>query len=175
MRQQRKEKDRRITVLIITICAMMTFPILMIPVGLRESTPPGVLVGRAYADAYPYSDQEEEKLVEDWALAANTSDTVDPDTDPASDTTVDPEVTSDPNADPTVEPDATGEDDPIDPNEPDEPEEPDMPVQTVDPETGRVLIEVGEGEAAVDESYIDETAQREKKYADLMTAQIIQT
>ena len=97
MRQQRKEKDRRITVLIITICAMMTFPILMIPVGLRESTPPGVLVGRAYADAYPYSDQEEE-LVEDWALAADTSvQWIRMGTDPTSDTTVDPKVTSDPN------------------------------------------------------------------------------
>ena len=183
MRQQRKEKDRRITVLIIAICTMMTFPMLMIPVGLRESTPPGVLVGRAYADAYPYSDQEEEVLVEDWALQAGVTDTentdIDPTADPSSDPTSDPSAdpTEDPNAtvDPSLDPDATGEDDPIDPNEPDEPEDPDMPVQTVDPETGRVLIEVGEGEAAVDASYIDETAQREKKYANLMTAQVIQT
>ncbi|MBR3033345.1 MAG: hypothetical protein IKH92_10040, partial [Clostridiales bacterium] len=129
MRQQKKYKDRRLSVVIIAVCTMITFPMLMIPVGLRESTPPGVLVGRAYADAYPYSDQEDEKLVEDWALPANTSDTTDPDVDPDADPTADP--SADPDAT-NVDPDATGEDNPTEPEGPDEPLEPDTEAQTVD-------------------------------------------
>ena len=61
---------------------MITFPLMMIPVGMRESTPAGVLVGRAYADAYPYSDQEDVK-VEDWAISLNNQEEyLDPAFDP---------------------------------------------------------------------------------------------
>ncbi len=70
MRQRRKEHNSRLAVVAIAICAMITFPILMIPVGIRQSTPAGVLVGRAYADTYPDSDQEE-VLIEEWAIGGN--------------------------------------------------------------------------------------------------------
>lgn len=68
MRQRRKERNSRLAIVAIAICAMITFPVLMIPVGLRQSTPAGVLVARAYADTYPDS-EEEEVLYEDWALS----------------------------------------------------------------------------------------------------------
>ena len=155
MRQHKKSRDRRLSVVIIAICTMITFPVLMIPVGLRESTPPGVVVGRAYAAAYPYNDQEE-VYVEDWALVPGGTDVTDPtgdpdSTDPTADPTADPTGSTDPVADPSVT-DPTGEGE-----EPDEPEEGYMPIQTVDPETGLTLIEVGEGETAVNESYIDDS------------------
>lgn len=168
MRQRSKHNDRRLSVLIIAICTMITFPVMMIPVGLRESTPAGVLVGRAYAAAYPYNDQEDNQKYEDWAINYGGSESSDP-TDETADPTADPSITPD-GTEATVDPT-----DIIDPNEPDEPDEPYMPIQTVDPETGRVLIEVGEGSVAVSESYIDERAQTEKKYTDIMTAQVVQT
>ena len=151
MRQRSKHNDRRLSVLIIAICTMITFPVMMIPVGLRESTPAGVLVGRAYAAAYPYNDQEDNQKYEDWAINFGGSESSDP-----------TDETADPTADPSITPDGTEATvDPTDIIDPDEPDEPYMPIQTVDPETGRVLIEVGEGSVAVSESYIDERAQTE--------------
>lgn len=168
MKQRKMSRNSRLAVVAIAVCTMMTFPMMMIPVGLRESTPAGVLVARAYADAYPYDDQVEDALVEDWAITAplnNSDDSVDPtETDP---TTSDP-TSAEQGDTPTPNPEA----DPYD--EPEEPlEEP--PVQTVDPETGMKLIEVGEGTTAVGESYFDDSAQKEKKYENIMTAQIVQT
>ena len=154
MRQHRKSGDRRLSVVIIAICTMITFPVLMIPVGLRESTPAGVVVGRAYAAAYPYNDQEE-VYVEDWALVPGSSDVTDPTgdpdgTDPTADPTAEPTGITDPSTDPSVT-DPTGESE-GEGEEPDEPEEGYMPIQTVDPETGLALIEVADGETAVQES-----------------------
>ncbi|MBP5186907.1 MAG: C40 family peptidase [Clostridiales bacterium] len=177
MRQHRKSRDRRLSVVIIAICTMITFPVLMIPVGLRESTPAGVVVGRAYAAAYPYNDQEE-VYVEDWALVPGSSDVTDPTgdpdgTDPTADPTAEPTGITDPSTDPSVT-DPTGESE-GEGEEPDEPEEGYMPIQTVDPETGLALIEVADGETAVQESYFDNSEQIEKKYAGVLTAQIVQT
>jgi len=70
MRQRRKERNSRLAIVAIAICAMITFPVLMIPIGLRQSTPAGVLVARAYADTYPEA-EEEGALYEDWALTGS--------------------------------------------------------------------------------------------------------
>ncbi len=69
MRRRSKDGNSRLAIVAIAICAMITFPILMIPVGLRQSTPAGVLVGRAYADTYP-DEEQDEVLFEDWAITS---------------------------------------------------------------------------------------------------------
>lgn len=154
MRQRRKERSTRMAIVAIAVCTMITFPLMMIPVGMRESTPAGVLVGRAYADAYPYSDQEEESGIEEWAIVpAETTPNTDPSVNPD-----DPEVTGDPeNPDTTLPPEPTK-----------------GPEKIIDPETGMELIVIGEGQT-VNATYIDDYEQKEKKYADVMTAQVIQT
>ena len=148
---------------------MITFPVLMIPVGLRESTPAGVIVGRAYAAAYPDNDQEE-VYIEDWALVPSGSST---DTDPSGDPdSTDPTADPTANTDPSIDPDLT---DPTgDLEEPDEPEEGDVPLVTIDPETGLQLIEVKEDDT-VSATYFDDSAQIEKKYEGVFTAQFVQT
>ena len=144
MRQRKKDRNSRLAVLSIAICVMITFPVMLIPVGLRESTPAGVLVGRAYADTYPYADQEE-VLVEDWAISANTEETGDPDGQ------VDPDVTGTPDG----QNDPDNPDGQIDPDNPDgldePPLSPNVPEVVIDPETGRELIVLKEGEIPVPE------------------------
>lgn len=137
---------------------MITFPLMMIPVGMREGTPAGVLVARAYADAYPYSDQEE-VLVEDWAIAPVS---LEPEIDPG----MDPD-------NPVVDPD-NPETDPDNPDLTLSPTPTKAPEKIIDPETGMELIVLGEGET-IGETYIDDFEQKEKKYADIMTAQVVQT
>ncbi|MBO4928630.1 MAG: C40 family peptidase [Clostridiales bacterium] len=144
--------------MIIAICTMITFPLMMIPVGMREGTPAGVLVARAYADAYPYSDQEE-VLVEDWAIAPVS---LEPEIDPG----MDPD-------NPVVDPD-NPETDPDNPDLTLSPTPTKAPEKIIDPETGMELIVLGEGET-IGETYIDDFEQKEKKYADIMTAQVVQT
>ena len=167
MRQRKKDRNSRLAVLSIAICVMITFPVMLIPVGLRESTPAGVLVGRAYADTYPYADQEE-VLVEDWAISANTEETKDPDGQG------DPNVTGEPDG----QNDPDNPDGQIDPDNPDgldePPISPNMPEVVIDPETGRELIVLKEGET-VGATYIDDDSRTEAKYKNIMTAQIVQT
>lgn len=67
MHFHRKDRTTKLAAMSIIICLMVTFPLMMIPVGLRRGTSAGVLVKRAYADTYPYDDQDE-ILVEDWAF-----------------------------------------------------------------------------------------------------------
>ncbi|MBO4688769.1 MAG: C40 family peptidase [Clostridiales bacterium] len=134
-------------IVVIAVCTMITFPLMMIPVGMRESTPAGVLVGRAYADAYPYDDQEGEATIEDWAIVPVGNQEIEPTVEPD-----DPDL-----LEPTIAPEPTK-----------------GPEKIIDPETGMELIVLGEGEM-VGASYIDDYEQQDKKYADVMTAQVVQT
>ena len=134
-------------IVVIAVCTMITFPLMMIPVGMRESTPAGVLVGRAYADAYPYDDQEGEATIEDWAIVPVGNQEIEPTVEPD-----DPDL-----LEPTIAPEPTK-----------------GPEKIIDPETGMELIILGEGEM-VGASYIDDYEQQDKKYADVMTAQVVQT
>lgn len=153
MRQRRKDRTNRLAIVSIVICLMITFPVMLIPVGLRESTPAGVVVARAYADTYPYDDQEE-VLLEDWAISAATTTT---------ETTVEPDVTGDPDA-----PQVT-----IDPDNPEGLEEPPL-----DPNAGSNqddgLMHIGEGQL-IAATYFDDASRNEAKYKNIMTAQIVQT
>ncbi len=150
MRQYRKERNPRLAIVAIAICAMITFPILMIPVGLRQSTPSGVLVSRAYADTYPNADQEE-VTVEDWALSDKEKEGGDPGENPG----------DNPGENPGEEPG-------------DEP-----PLITGTPVSGigdDGVYYLGEGET-IGESYIDDEdyIREEAKYGSVFTAQIVQT
>ena len=171
MRQRKKSRTNRLAIVSIVICLMITFPVMMIPVGLRESTPPGVVVARAYADTYPYDDQEE-VLVEDWAITAQSS---------SSETTVDPTSTTSDTSDPTANTETTIdpnnpeglEEPPLDPNNPEGLEEPPL-----DPNAGENqddgLMHIGEGQL-IAATYFDDASRNEAKYKDIMTAQIVQT
>ena len=57
-------------VLTIAVSAIVALPVLLLPVGLRQGTPADFMVGRAYAQAFPYDPDEKEILVEQWALSA---------------------------------------------------------------------------------------------------------
>lgn len=67
MSQKKKNRANKMAAVSIIACLLTTMPMMLIPVGLREGTPAGVLVARAYADAYPFDDQQE-TLIEDWAI-----------------------------------------------------------------------------------------------------------
>ena len=146
MRQRSKQHNSRLAVVAIAICAMITFPLLMIPVGLRESTPAGVLVGRAYAAAYPDADQQD-VLEEDWAIKAE-------------DMVITQDQVGDQDLDPNADPDSGTEPAPEDNG------------LTIDPETGLIIL--GEGQM-VGETYFDDSQHIEQKYSDIMTAMVVQT
>lgn len=176
MRQRRKDRTTRLAVVSIAICLMITFPVMLIPVGLRESTPAGVLVARAYADTYPYDDQEE-VLVEDWAITAQTTSD-ESEIDPTSDTevTVDPSEDPDGTVDPTSEFDPENpdglEEPPYDPENPDGLEEPPLIEGDIEEDDG--LMHIGEGQL-IAATYFDDAERNEEKYKNVMTAQIVQT
>lgn len=180
MRQRKKDRTTRLAVVSIAICLMITFPMMLIPVGLRESTPAGVLVKRAYADAYPYDDQEE-VLVEDWAISA-IKPISDPDsTEPTDYTDLLTEATSelDPNNpegldEPPFDPDNPEglEEPPYDPDNPEGLEEPPLIEGEENLDDG--LMHVGEG-TLITATYFDDTSHTEAKYKDLMTAMVVQT
>ncbi|HOO61428.1 MAG TPA: NlpC/P60 family protein [Bacillota bacterium] len=164
------KKNKNMAVLSIAVCAVVTLPLLLLPVGLRESTPAGVLVGRAYAATYPTTDQEE-VLIEDWALSADelsseqpvseTDPSVDPSTDPSTDPSVDPSI--DPSADPTVEvPDETADGYP----EGQEPE--------INPDSGLIVLTEG---STIEESYLEGMGPTEESntYDGILTATVMQT
>ena len=67
MRKQRKERSTRLMIVTLAVCTTITFPMMLIPVGLRQGTPNGILVARAYEETYP-DDEQEEILIEDWAI-----------------------------------------------------------------------------------------------------------
>lgn len=59
-------KNKMWSVLAVAVCAIVTLPLFLFPIGLYEGTSPDILVGRAYAAHLPQKD--EDVLVEDWAL-----------------------------------------------------------------------------------------------------------
>jgi len=56
-------------VLTVAISAMVTLPILLVPVGLRSGAPAYILVDRAYAAAYPEDPNKKTVLIEDYAIS----------------------------------------------------------------------------------------------------------
>lgn len=68
------KKNKYMAVLTIAVSAIVALPVLLLPVGLRQGTPADFLVGRAYAQAFPYDPNEQEILVEQWALPAVVED-----------------------------------------------------------------------------------------------------
>jgi|GEM_PF-524151 len=63
-----KRKDF-MAVLTVAISAMVTLPILLVPVGLRSGAPAYILVDRAYAAAYPEDPNKKTILIEDYAIS----------------------------------------------------------------------------------------------------------
>ncbi|HAW16099.1 MAG TPA: hypothetical protein DCW41_05285, partial [Clostridiales bacterium] len=60
-----KKSNARKYILSIITCFSVAFPIVGLPLGVREGTSPALLVRRAYADTYPEEEVEEEPVVED--------------------------------------------------------------------------------------------------------------
>jgi len=59
-------------VLTVAVSAMVTLPILLIPVGLGSGAPAFILVDRAYAATYPYDPNKTTVLIEDYAISAGS-------------------------------------------------------------------------------------------------------
>ena len=67
-------KRSRITaVLTVAVSAMVTLPVLLLPVGIQNGAPAYVIVNRAYAAAYPYDPAKQTVLVEKWAITGSQS------------------------------------------------------------------------------------------------------
>jgi len=155
-------------VLTLAVSAMVTLPVLLVPVGLRAGAPSYVLVDRAYAAAYPEDPNKDAVLIEDYAitgaslktsvdgLEANETEGLPDTTEPAGD----PADTSGSSS----EPDGTD----VTPV----PQDGALPAD--DPNAG--LIQVGEGQT-VSATYLDgavPAAAEKDPYADIMTAAIVQ-
>ncbi|MEI8200576.1 MAG: NlpC/P60 family protein [Eubacteriales bacterium] len=161
-------------VLTVAISAMVTLPILLVPVGLRSGAPAYILVDRAYAAAYPVDPNKKPVLIEDYAISGaslkgsvnglETNETESTSTDSGTTAeTVSPGVSATPAGSET----AAGQDGTA-------------PVVTdgaapeaVDPNAG--LIQVGEGQT-VSASYLEGEAPSgaADPYAGILTASIVQ-
>ncbi|MBR3056354.1 MAG: C40 family peptidase [Clostridiales bacterium] len=69
MRQRRRVRNSKLAAMAIAMSAIVTLPVLLVPIGLRKGTPAGVRVARAYADLYSEND-DATPLVEEWAISA---------------------------------------------------------------------------------------------------------
>ncbi|NLT11021.1 MAG: SH3 domain-containing protein [Clostridiaceae bacterium] len=79
------KRNKKWSVLAIAVCAVVTLPLFLFPIGLYKGTRADILVGRAYAAHLPQ--KSEDVLVEDWALtydeiAAQSDSGLDQVTDP---------------------------------------------------------------------------------------------
>jgi len=159
-----KRKDF-MAVLTVAVSAMVTLPILLLPVGLGSGAPAYILVDRAYAATYPYDPNKTTVLIEDYAISAGSlktsvngleQDTTDT-TQTASETTAaNTAVTSVP-GEASATPAADGTTPAAD-----------------DPNAG--LVVVGEGQT-VSASYLEGEAPSgaaADPYADILTATIVQ-
>lgn len=157
-------------VLTVAVSAMVTLPVLLLPVGVRDGAPAYVVVNRAYAAAYPYDPTKQTVLVEKWAITGSQSvmgleeGSSSPDT-----ATVTPGADSSETATITPGPGTTG-----------------VPDQTGTQETSTDsegalsldggIIEIGEGQT-VSASYFEGSepaAQAEDPYSGILTATIVQ-
>lgn len=146
------KKNKYMAVLTIAVSAIVALPVLLLPVGVRQGTPADFLVGRAYAQAFPYNPNEEEILVEQWALSSAS--------DQAS---VD-----------GLEDAPEGEELPLDPQGTNQ-EETDATTSS-DPSTSTGLIKIGEGQT-VSATYINGATPAPKEAVlddDFLTATILQ-
>ena len=148
-------------VLTVATSAMVALPILLLPLGIREGVPAYILVNRAYAAANPYDPNKKEVLVEDYAIsgASLNTDTVNG---------LEPVETSAPVSDSPTPTDGAADATPT----PDD----SVPV-TIDPETGRPLVVVGEGQT-VSATHIEGSAGIDatlNQYPGILTATVVQT
>jgi len=60
-------------VLTVAVSVMVTLPVLLLPVGVRDGAPSYIIVNRAYAAAYPYDPAKQTVLVEKWAITGSQS------------------------------------------------------------------------------------------------------
>lgn len=61
--------SKTMAVLTVAVSAMVTLPVLLLPVGFGSNAPAYVIVDRAYAAAYPEDADKKAVLVEQWALS----------------------------------------------------------------------------------------------------------
>ena len=67
-------KSSKVTaVLTVAVSAMVTLPVLLLPVGMQNGAPAYVIVNRAYAAAYPDDPTKQTVLVEKWAISGSNS------------------------------------------------------------------------------------------------------
>jgi len=169
-----KRKDY-MAVLTVAISAMVTLPILLVPVGLRSGAPAYVLVDRAYAAAYPEDPNKKTVLIEDYAISGaslkgsvNGLETNETESIPTtSDTTAETVSPSGVSATPTGSAtSAAGVQDGTAPAVTDG-------VNPVDPNAGLILV--GEGQT-VTASYLEgeSPSGAADPYAGILTASIVQ-
>jgi len=155
------KRKNYMAVLTVAVSAMVTLPVLLVPVGLRSGVPAYILVDRAYAAAYPYDpNKQTSDLIEDYAISA-ASLLTGLETDPTDTVPSDAAVTP---SDVTVTPADTAV---VTPAQADE----GTPAAELDAE----LIVVGEGET-VAATYLEGAAPAASAdiYADILTASIVE-
>lgn len=172
-----KRKDF-MAVLTVAISAMVTLPILLVPVGLRSGAPAYILVDRAYAAAYPEDPNKKTVLIEDYAISGaslknsvNGLETNEPENIPTTSDTA--AVTSNP-LEVTATPADTASSAPV-------AQDGTAPAVTEgavpaadDPNAGLILV--GEGQT-VSASYLegeDPSSAAADPYAGILTASIVQ-
>ncbi len=83
-------------VLTVAVSAMVSLPILLVPVGLNSGAPAGILVERAYAATYPVDPNKKTVLIENYAISAETTGSpADTPETPADGTTTTPQAQAD--------------------------------------------------------------------------------
>lgn len=75
MRLETSRSKRNISAaLVIAVSAAVALPMLLFPVGMGRNTPANILVGKAYAKTFPDDTEQEEILIEDYALPASVAE-----------------------------------------------------------------------------------------------------
>ena len=164
-----KRKDF-MAVLTVAISAMVTLPVLLVPVGLRAGAPAYILVDRAYAAANPYDPNKKTVLIEDYAISGASLKTsvngLEQDTPDTSQVSEGPAPTGTNTAGVTAAPADTGTPTPA-------AQDGSTPA-AADPNAG--LVVVGEGQT-VNATYLEgeaPAAAAADPYSGILTASIVQ-
>ncbi len=163
------KRSKVTAVLTVAISAMVTLPVLLLPVGIQNGAPAYVIVNRAYAAAYPYDPAKQAVLVENWAISGSQSVMgLEKGSSSSEEVTVTPVAGSEETASVTLQPGTTGA--PLE-TEP----QPTGTDTTGTPSADSGLIQIGEGQT-VAASYFEgsEPAPSEDPYSGILTATIVQ-
>lgn len=164
------KRSRVTAVLTVAVSAMVTLPVLLLPVGIRNGAPAYIIVNRAYAAAYPYDPAKQTVLVEKWAITGtNPVMGLEKGSTSPDEGTVTPAAGSEETVSVTPQPGTTGEPEQTEP----QPTGADTAGTSTD-DSG--LIQIGEGQT-VSASYFEgsgPSAAAEDPYSGILTATIVQ-